>query len=113
MSNAFVRLLTKTSPRNVATTWTLGLLEGTLSESTNLHQQLPLSLRYLDIIFFWYSELISRQNHVFFYKAHILAGQVQVDGKSVKDFAWLTKEEVGEKVEKDYWHVVKDILSDF
>lgn len=53
------------------------------------------------------------QNNVFFFKGHIMAGQVRVDGKSIKDFAWLTKEEVGEKVEKDYWEVVKDILSDF
>lgn len=52
------------------------------------------------------------QNPVFFYKGHIMAGQVRVDGKSVKDFAWLTKEEVGTKLDAEYWEVVKDILSD-
>ena len=41
-----------------------------------------------------------------------MAGQVRVDDKSVKDFAWLTKEEVGEKLDMEYWGVVKDILSD-
>ncbi|RXW20740.1 hypothetical protein EST38_g5095 [Candolleomyces aberdarensis] len=52
------------------------------------------------------------QDHVFFFKGHIMAGQVHVDGQRVKDFAWLTKEEIGEKVDKDYWEVVSDILSD-
>ena len=42
-----------------------------------------------------------------------MAGQVRVDGQRVKDFAWLTKEEIGERVDKDYWEVVSDILSDF
>ncbi|TFK25031.1 50S ribosomal subunit L30 [Coprinopsis marcescibilis] len=53
------------------------------------------------------------QNCVFFYKAHIMAGQAQVDGEKVKDFAWLTKEEIEPRVDKEYWSVVKDILSDF
>lgn len=53
------------------------------------------------------------QNPVFFFKGHIMAGQVRVDGKSVQDFAWLTKEEIGEKLDKEYWEGVKDILSDF
>ncbi|KAJ3505274.1 hypothetical protein NMY22_g17643 [Coprinellus aureogranulatus] len=54
------------------------------------------------------------QNPVFFYKGHIMAGQVRVDDKSsVSDFAWLTKEEIGEKLDKEYWEAVKDILSDF
>jgi large subunit ribosomal protein L46 len=42
-----------------------------------------------------------------------MAGQVCIDGQRVKDFAWLTKEEISEKVDKDYWEVVSDILSDF
>lgn len=42
-----------------------------------------------------------------------MAGQVRVDGQHIKDFAWLTKEEIGERVSKDYWEVVGDILSDF
>ncbi|EPT05402.1 hypothetical protein FOMPIDRAFT_1039417 [Fomitopsis schrenkii] len=51
--------------------------------------------------------------YVFVYKAHILAGQVQPNGKSTKDFAWLTKEEVESRVDKQYWAAVKDMLSDF
>lgn len=53
------------------------------------------------------------KDHVFFFKAHIMAGQGRVDGKLVEDFAWLTKEEIREKVSKNYWAVVSDLLSDF
>jgi len=31
---------------------------------------------------------------VFFFKAHIMAGQVKPQGESVKDFGWFTKEEI-------------------
>jgi large subunit ribosomal protein L46 len=41
-----------------------------------------------------------------------MAGQAQTYGELVKDFAWLTKEEIEKHVEKDYWDGVKDILSD-
>lgn len=50
---------------------------------------------------------------MFFYKAHILAGQVRPDAKSVDDFAWLTKQEIQKRVEQKYWDGVKDMLSDF
>ncbi|KIP10326.1 hypothetical protein PHLGIDRAFT_125669 [Phlebiopsis gigantea 11061_1 CR5-6] len=50
---------------------------------------------------------------LFFYKAHILAGQVRPDGKSILDFAWLTKEEIEPRVDQYYWSGVKDMLSDF
>ncbi|KAK7676946.1 hypothetical protein QCA50_020064 [Cerrena zonata] len=53
------------------------------------------------------------QTHYFFYKAHILSGQVQPDGKNVTDFAWLTKQEIESRVEKPYWLGVKDMLADF
>ena len=53
------------------------------------------------------------QNYIFFYKAHILAGQVRPEGKNVRDFAWLTKEEIETRVDKDYWTGVRDMLSDF
>ncbi|KAI0085439.1 60S ribosomal protein L17 [Irpex rosettiformis] len=49
----------------------------------------------------------------FFYKAHILAGQVRPDGKNVLDFAWLTKEEIKIRVDQSYWDSVKDMISDF
>ncbi|KAJ3526600.1 hypothetical protein NM688_g8244 [Phlebia brevispora] len=54
-----------------------------------------------------------KDSYVFFYKAHILQGQVRPDGKSVLDFAWLTKQEIQAKVDENYWHGVRDILSDF
>jgi len=53
------------------------------------------------------------KTYVFFYKAHILAGQARPDGKNVHDFAWLTKEEIESRVDKEYWQAVKDMLSDF
>ncbi len=60
---------------------------------------------------FWLMLLYS-QLYTFFLKGHILAGQARPDGKNVTDFAWLTKEEIESRVEKDYWASVKDILSD-
>ncbi|KAF9353572.1 54S ribosomal protein L17 mitochondrial [Mortierella sp. NVP85] len=49
---------------------------------------------------------------VFFMKAHIFAGQVQVDGKEVIDFAWVTKQEMKDYVSPEYYEAVKDMLSD-
>jgi len=49
----------------------------------------------------------------FFFKAHIMAGQVKPDEKMIQDFAWLTKQEIETRLEKDYWDGVKDILSDY
>ncbi|KAH9828636.1 60S ribosomal protein L17 [Rhodofomes roseus] len=54
----------------------------------------------------------SPQAYVFFYKAHILAGQATPNGKTVKDLAWLTKEEIESRVDQQYWASVKDMLSD-
>ncbi|KAI0079022.1 60S ribosomal protein L17 [Panus rudis PR-1116 ss-1] len=51
--------------------------------------------------------------YLFFYKAHIMSGQVRPDSKNVTDFAWLTKEEIKPRVSKDYWLGIKDMLSDF
>ncbi|KAG6879042.1 hypothetical protein C0992_005667 [Termitomyces sp. T32_za158] len=49
----------------------------------------------------------------FFFKGHILAGQIHPDPTTISDFAWLTKQEIETRVEKDYWEGVKDILSDY
>ncbi|KAI0306736.1 50S ribosomal subunit L30 [Multifurca ochricompacta] len=49
---------------------------------------------------------------VFFFKAHIMAGQVK-PGKTVTDFAWLTKREIAKRVDQQYWDGIKDMLSDF
>ena len=50
---------------------------------------------------------------MFFYKAHIMAGQARPSDAS--DFAWLTKQELEERLKDDvaYWDGVKDMLSDF
>lgn len=48
---------------------------------------------------------------IFFFKAHIMAGQVK-PSKSVADFAWLTKKEIEKRVDERYWEGVKDMLSD-
>ncbi|KAF9116828.1 54S ribosomal protein L17 mitochondrial [Mortierella sp. AM989] len=50
---------------------------------------------------------------VFFMKAHIFSGQVQLDNKEVIDFAWVTKQEMKDYVSPDYYEAVKDMLSDF
>ncbi|KAF9990306.1 54S ribosomal protein L17 mitochondrial [Mortierella antarctica] len=50
---------------------------------------------------------------VFFMKAHIFAGQVQVDNKEIVDFAWVTKQEMKDYVAPEYYEAVKDMLSDF
>jgi large subunit ribosomal protein L46 len=49
---------------------------------------------------------------MFFYKAHIFAGQMRPK-EHIHNYAWLTKEEIEGRVEKHYWDGVKDILSDF
>ncbi|PPQ78152.1 hypothetical protein CVT25_015485 [Psilocybe cyanescens] len=55
----------------------------------------------------------SPETVIFFHKAHIMAGQVTVDGKNIKDFCWMSKYEVRNKVPRPYWESVKDILSEF
>ncbi|KAJ7090195.1 39S mitochondrial ribosomal protein L46-domain-containing protein [Mycena belliarum] len=51
------------------------------------------------------------QDITFFFKAHIMAGQVH-PGLSVKEFVWVTKQEIRTRVARDYWEGVKDMLSD-
>ncbi|KAJ7871512.1 39S mitochondrial ribosomal protein L46-domain-containing protein [Mycena olivaceomarginata] len=53
----------------------------------------------------------SPEKITFFFKAHILAGQVRPD-QSFKDFAWVTKQEIETRVKRAYWEGVKDMLSD-
>lgn len=53
------------------------------------------------------------QDVVFFYKAHILAGQVRPDPDRYQDFAWLTKGEISKRTDGNYWLGIKDMLSDF
>ena len=49
---------------------------------------------------------------VLFFKAHIFAGQAKPNGKSAKDFAWLTTEEIKAKVAPEYWASIRDMLSE-
>lgn len=56
---------------------------------------------------------ISHDIQVFFYKAHIFAGQARPAERSISDFAWLTKEEIEPYVDNEYWLGTKDMLSDF
>ncbi|KAJ1914843.1 hypothetical protein H4219_004609 [Mycoemilia scoparia] len=51
---------------------------------------------------------------VFFMKAHIFSGQVKPSKESssiVKDFVWVTREEIESLVEPEYWAGIKDMLS--
>ncbi|KAF7359407.1 50S ribosomal subunit L30 [Mycena sanguinolenta] len=57
------------------------------------------------------SPALSPEAITFFFKAHIMAGQVQPD-KSLKDFAWVTKQEIETRVKRAYWEGIKDMLSD-
>ena len=50
---------------------------------------------------------------VYFFKGHILAGQCAPDGQEIVDYAWLSKQEIQQRVEPHYWAVIKDMLSDF
>ncbi|CAE6435311.1 hypothetical protein ACGC1H_002870 [Rhizoctonia solani] len=50
-------------------------------------------------------------NTILFFKAHIFAGQAKPNGTSIKDFAWLTTEEIKEKVTPEYWASISEMLS--
>jgi len=55
------------------------------------------------------------KDKIFFFKAHIFAGQVSLPSDA-SDFAWLTKQEIGERIstsDEAYWSSVKDMLHDF
>ncbi|KAM6500720.1 39S mitochondrial ribosomal protein L46 domain containing protein [Amanita muscaria] len=55
----------------------------------------------------------SPEELTFFFKAHIMAGQCRPQGESVKDFAWLTKQEIESRVDGKYWSGIRDMLSDY
>ncbi|KAL7337272.1 NUDIX hydrolase domain-like protein, partial [Rhodotorula toruloides] len=51
---------------------------------------------------------------VFFMPMRIIRGQVEPNKQEgIVDFAWLTKEEVKEKVSPEYWEAVEPMLSDY
>jgi large subunit ribosomal protein L46 len=49
---------------------------------------------------------------LFFMKARIMAGQANLDKNALglKDFRWLTKEEIGKTVVDRYWAGVRNML---
>ncbi|KAI1247877.1 hypothetical protein MGN70_011770 [Eutypa lata] len=51
---------------------------------------------------------------VFFLKGRIMAGQADLKDNQMgyKDFHWLTREELEEKMEPDYFHSVRNIMAD-
>jgi large subunit ribosomal protein L46 len=53
------------------------------------------------------------QRVTFFFKAHVMAGQVRLDEQKISDFAWLTKQEITSRLDRNYWLGVKDMLSNF
>lgn len=50
----------------------------------------------------------------FFLKGRIMAGQADLKGNKMglKDFNWLTKEELKAKLDEDYFNAVKNMMAD-
>lgn len=60
-----------------------------------------------------YKKTIHSSATVFFLPMRIIRGQaVPNKGEGLVDFAWLTKEEVQEKVSSEYWDAVEPMLSE-
>lgn len=49
---------------------------------------------------------------MFFYKASYLNGPVRLKKDELVDYAWVTKEEMAEYFEKDFYESIKDALLD-
>ncbi|KTW29216.1 hypothetical protein T552_01172 [Pneumocystis carinii B80] len=47
---------------------------------------------------------------IFFIKARIMAGHVKLDGKTVVDWLWVTKNEIKQYVSKSYWNFIQAML---
>ena len=86
--------------------WTLGLLGdnllGTLKKPKRWASKMNTHLAIDCVLPF----------EIFLFKAHIFAGQVAKEATSVADFAWLTKEELSERLNESYWNGIKDLLAD-
>lgn len=96
--------------------WTPGLLAESLSEYTS-HLNLTLTLSRCVCVCVIHLQTrdficVPHKHVVFFYKAHIMAGQV-TPTQGIEDFAWLTKQEIKQQVDETYWENTKDMLSDF
>lgn len=49
---------------------------------------------------------------VFFMKALYQSGSLELDGKELVDYAWVTKEEMKDYVSQEYYKAVEPILSE-
>ncbi|TGJ80341.1 hypothetical protein E0Z10_g8420 [Xylaria hypoxylon] len=60
------------------------------------------------------TSLRQRGEKTFFHKGRIMAGQADLkDNKmGLKDFNWLTKDEVKTKFDRDYFHAVRNMMAD-
>ncbi|KAI0866926.1 39S mitochondrial ribosomal protein L46-domain-containing protein [Xylaria cubensis] len=60
------------------------------------------------------TSLRQRGEKIFFHKGRIMAGQADLkDNKmGLKDFNWLTKEELKAKLDRDYFHAVRNMMAD-
>lgn len=60
------------------------------------------------------TSLKRRGEKVFFFKGRILAGQADLKDNlfGYTDFNWLTKEEVKEKLDPDYFYSVRNMMAD-
>lgn len=59
-------------------------------------------------------QLVAPGEKQFFLKGRIMAGQANITGNAmgVRDFKWLTKEEVGKHVKPSYFAAVRNMLAD-
>ncbi|KAI5926360.1 39S mitochondrial ribosomal protein L46-domain-containing protein [Camillea tinctor] len=60
------------------------------------------------------SALIQRGEKIFFLKGRIMAGQADLKNNrmGLEDFNWLTKEELKEKLDEEYFHAVRNMMAD-
>ncbi|TRX94757.1 hypothetical protein FHL15_004218 [Xylaria flabelliformis] len=60
------------------------------------------------------TSLRQRGEKIFFHKGRIMAGQADLKGNKMglKDFNWLTKEELKAKLDRDYFHAVRNMMAD-
>lgn len=60
------------------------------------------------------SSIKKRGDKIFFLKGRIMAGQANLEGNEMgyKDFNWLTKEELKEKLSDEYYWAVRNMMAD-
>ncbi|KAI1149858.1 39S mitochondrial ribosomal protein L46-domain-containing protein [Nemania diffusa] len=60
------------------------------------------------------ASLKQRGEKIFFHKGRIMAGQADLKGNKMglKDYNWLTKEELKTKLDREYFHAVRNMMAD-